>query len=175
MAEFDAKDFFKDMPGGAGSESSGGATGIFGTVEEPAATPAPFSPSAAEAAKPVLPSVHEAKFHAPGSGDPGDTDPLHRILKSMPGSSSAPPPPPAASAPSSAGAPAGSFTQMFQALSPQAPAAPAAAEPVYTPPAPAPIFSAPSVPSKAAPAPASADGGGFTQMFESLKKPEPAA
>ena len=75
MGQFD--DFFKDKPADAGGQSTGGATGIFGTVDEPSAAPAPLPP-AAEAAKPLLPSVHEVKFHAPGSGDPGDTDPLHR-------------------------------------------------------------------------------------------------
>src|SRR5665213_2723392 len=147
MAEFDPNDFFKDKPGDGGGQSSGGATGIFGPVEEqPAApvAPAAWPPPVAEAAKPAVPSVHEVKFHAPGSGDPGNTDPLQRILNSMPAS-------PAATA-----------------------YGPSAAEPVYTPPAPAPTFSVPSTPSAAAPPPANVGGGGFTQMFETLKPPAPA-
>src|SRR5665213_1183357 len=146
MAEFDPNDFFKDKPGDGGGQSSGGATGIFGPVEEqPAApvAPAAWPPPVAEAAKPAVPSVHEVKFHAPGSGDPGNTDPLQRILNSMPAS-------PAATA-----------------------YGPSAAEPVYTPPAPAPTLSVPSTPSAAAPPPANVGGGGFPQMVEALKKPAP--
>ena len=151
MAEFDGRDFLNDKPDDTGGQSSGGATGIFGTTDDP---PAPWPSPPAEAAKPVLPSVHEVKFHAPGSGDPGDTDPLHRILKSMPAPSSMTPVPPPAAAPS------GGFTQLLQSMGTQspAPAAPkpaetawpdTAVEPIYTPTRPAtqsPPVSEPPVP-----------------------------
>ncbi len=184
MSDFEKKD--REWSGSNADSGSGGATGIFGTVPEQSSSSSPsVEETAAPPVTPVVPAtepqkspnVHEIVFHAPGSGTPGHTDSLRRILESSP-------PPAVAPQVTVPSAPGGAgFTQLLRALTPAdlaakaPPSSPSAAPPQ-------PTFSAPqnsevpqafTPPASATPAPSSSPSPtpSFTQVFSAIESPAP--
>ncbi len=149
------------------------------------AQPADAQPSAAP--QPPTPVVHEVKFHAPGSGDLGLTDPLHRLLRSTPPlrpqPATQPVPQPTTSAPAAGPL---NFTQLLSALTPEQIAAAQATlpQPLAAPPTalvqPPAIAEEPAIPQEPATAahreaPSESAPGDRTAVFPVFSSPASAA